>query len=101
MIMVSTQIQPKRILIDVDTQNHFFLDNGPIRVQNPRNVLDNIERVLGWARSKRIRLISTMQIKSNTALCADVLSANGFSLRKPSRISSDGWAGCPFQAASA
>ena len=52
----------KCIVVDVDTQRHFFLDKGIIRVQNHRQVLANIRRVMAWARLKNIRVISTVQI---------------------------------------
>jgi len=56
------KLRPKRIIIDVDTQKHFFLDSGVNCVQNHRCVLSNIRRVIAWARLKNIPMVSTVQI---------------------------------------
>lgn len=58
--------QKKRIIIDVDTQSHFFRDNSSIRVLEYRCVLDNIRRVIAWTRLERICIISTVQISANS-----------------------------------
>lgn len=52
----------KRVIIDVDTQRHFFRARGIVCVQNYRGVLANIRRVVEWARLKNIPMISTVQI---------------------------------------
>lgn len=59
------KLQPKRVIIDVDTQKHFFLDDGVSCVRNHRYVLANIRRVVAWARLKNIRMVSTIQIYSD------------------------------------
>lgn len=61
MIMPVITLRRKRIIIDVDTQKYFFLDNGVSRVRDHRQVLANILRVVAWARLKNIRMISTVQ----------------------------------------
>lgn len=60
MIMPITKVR-KRVIVDVDTQRHFFLNRGIARVQNRRLVLANIRRVVAWARLKNIPMISTVQ----------------------------------------
>lgn len=55
-------LRRKRIIIDVDTQKDFLLANGKSCVRNHRRVLQNIRRVMAWARMKNIRIISTQQI---------------------------------------
>lgn len=61
-------LRRRRIIIDVDTQKDFLLANGKVCVRNHRRVLQNIRRVMAWARAKNIRVISTEQIhdKSDT-----------------------------------
>lgn len=60
----------KRVIVDVDTQTHFFKNSGIVCVQNHRLVLANILRVVNWARLKSIHMISTMQIlPSKYAYC--------------------------------
>jgi len=66
-IMSKILLRQRKIIVDVDTQKHFFLDNGPICVQNYRCVVRNIRRVAAWAQMKHIHMISTLQIPpSNT-----------------------------------
>jgi nicotinamidase-related amidase len=65
MIMPIIKLRPKRIIIDVDTQKHFFLDSGVSCVQNHQGVLANIRRVIAWARLKNIPMVSTVQIYSD------------------------------------
>jgi len=83
MIWFGTKIQKRRVIIDVDTQNHFFLDGGPVCVRDHKDVLDNIKKVLTWARSKHVDLISTMQVSNGSAVYANSFLAGGFSVRKP------------------
>lgn len=61
-------LRRRRIIIDVDTQKDFMLADGKVCVRNHRRVLQNIRRVMAWARVKNIRVISTEQIhdKSDT-----------------------------------
>jgi nicotinamidase-related amidase len=55
-------LRQKRIVIDIDTQRHFFMDNSKTRIFNKNTVLANIRRVMAWTRLKNIRIISTVQI---------------------------------------
>lgn len=55
-------LRRKRIIVDVDTQKHFFKNSGVVCVQNHRRVLANILRVVKWAKLRNIRVISTVQI---------------------------------------
>ena len=50
-----------RVLVDVDTQQDFFLANGAATIRNHRRVLANVRRVTAWARLKNLRMISTAQ----------------------------------------
>jgi nicotinamidase-related amidase len=62
MIMPTIKSRFKRVIIDIDTQRHFFLDSGLVRVLDHQQVLTNIRRTIAWARLKNIRMISTVQI---------------------------------------
>ena len=55
-------LRQKRIVIDIDTQRHFFMDNSKTRIFDKKTVLANIRRVIAWTRLKNIRIISTVQI---------------------------------------
>ncbi|RKY05191.1 MAG: hypothetical protein DRP66_10815 [Planctomycetota bacterium] len=55
-------LRRRRIIIDVDTQKDFMLADGKVCIRNHRRVLQNIRRVMAWARAKNIRVISTEQI---------------------------------------
>ena len=59
MIRPILNLRKKRILIDVDTQQDFFLADGKMCVRNHRRVLANIRRVMAWARREHTRIIST------------------------------------------
>ncbi|MCK5172269.1 MAG: isochorismatase family protein [Planctomycetes bacterium] len=62
MIRPIITLRRKRIIVDVDTQNDFFLAKGQACIRNHRRVLANIRRVIAWARLKNIRMISTAQV---------------------------------------
>lgn len=52
----------KRVIVDVDTQSHFFAAGSIVCVQNAQRVLANIQKVMDWAQLKNIHMISTVQI---------------------------------------
>ncbi|MHC4623218.1 MAG: cysteine hydrolase family protein [Planctomycetota bacterium] len=56
----------KHILIDVDTQKDFFLAKGHACTRNHRRILERIRRVMAWARSKNISIISTCEVHPNS-----------------------------------
>jgi nicotinamidase-related amidase len=62
MIMPVIALARTRIVVDVDTQRHFFTSRGTVCVRNHRQVLANILRVVNWARLKHVRMISTVQV---------------------------------------
>jgi len=55
-------LRRRRIIIDVDTQKDFLLASGNACVRNHRRILQNVRRVMAWARMKNVRVISTKQI---------------------------------------
>lgn len=62
MIRPILNLRKKRILIDVDTQQDFFLADGKMCVRNHRRVLANIRRTMAWSRREHVRVISTVQV---------------------------------------
>ncbi len=62
LIRPTVTLRRRRIIVDVDTQKDFLLADGKACVRNHRRVLQNIRRVMAWARVKNIRVISTEQI---------------------------------------
>jgi nicotinamidase-related amidase len=62
MIMPIARLRRKYVLVDIDTQRHFFGGRGVVCVRNHRLVLANILRVIKWARLNHVRMISTVQV---------------------------------------
>ncbi len=62
MIVPIDKLRQVRFVVDVDTQKHFFLNGSRVCVQNHRQVLKNILRVIHWAHLKNVHIISTVQI---------------------------------------
>ena len=67
MIASKDKLQKVRFVVDVDTQKHFFLNTSKVCVWNHRLVLTNIMRVIRWAHSADIHMISTVQILNGYA----------------------------------
>jgi len=65
MIMPAFKVGRKRVIIDIDTQRHFFTNEGIVRVRNHQETLTNIQRILNWGLRKNISIISTVQIYTN------------------------------------
>ncbi len=73
----------KSVLIDVDTQSHFFDHHSPLCVQNHRRVLANIKRVVSWAQQNHLPMLSTLQVHASHARLARTEEACRLSLHKP------------------
>lgn len=69
--MPTITLRRNRIIVDVDTQRHFFTESGIVCVQNHRQVLANILRVVNWAKLTNIRMISTVQIFTGEHSCCN------------------------------
>lgn len=65
MILQLVRSRRKQVLIDVDTQKDFLLANGKLCIRNHRRVLGHIRRVMAWARTKGIPIISLAEIHPN------------------------------------
>ena len=65
--MISTLIRTRRkqILIDIDTQKDYLLADGKACIRNHRRVLAHIRRIMAWARSEHIPIISTAEVYPN------------------------------------
>jgi len=77
MILQLVKSRRKQILIDIDTQKDFLLAKGKACIRNHRRVLAHIRRVMAWARSQHIPIISTAEVypsnngENNIGYCID------------------------------
>ena len=73
MIRQLIKTRRKQILIDVNTQKDFFLDDGKVRVGNRRRILIHIRRMMAMARAKKIPVISLSEVhpNNNGGYCVD------------------------------
>jgi nicotinamidase-related amidase len=73
MIRQLIKTRRKRVLIDINTQKDFFLDEGRARVGNRRRILSHIRRVMAFARLKKIPVISISEVhpENNGGHCVD------------------------------
>jgi nicotinamidase-related amidase len=62
MIMPIISLNQKRVVIDIDTQRHFFTSGSTVCVRDHRRVLANILRVVNWARHENVGIYSTVQL---------------------------------------
>ncbi len=61
MILKNTACK-SRILLDVDTQRHFFQKDSNVCIRNPERIRNNIQRVLTWAWDHHVTVLSTVQL---------------------------------------
>jgi nicotinamidase-related amidase len=66
----------KAVLLDINTQRDFLLAGGKACIRNHRRVLSHIRRVMAWARSKDIPVVSTCEVhpNNNSPPMADVVN---------------------------
>ncbi len=62
MILQLVRSRRKQIIIDIDTQKDFLLAGGKACIRNHRRVLEHIRRVMAWARSQHVPIISTAEV---------------------------------------
>ena len=65
MILQLVKSRRKQILVDIDTQKDFLLARGKACIRNHRRVLVHIRRVMAWARSQHVPIISTAEVYPN------------------------------------
>ena len=62
MILQLVKSRRKQILIDIDTHKDFLLAQGKACIRNHRRVLAHIRRMMAWARSQHVPIISTAEV---------------------------------------
>ena len=62
MILQLVKSRRRQILLDIDTQKDFLLADGKACIRNHRRVLAHIRRVMAWARTQNIPIISTAEV---------------------------------------
>lgn len=62
MIRQLIKTRRKQVIIDVNTQKDFFLDDGKTRVGNRRRILIHIRRIIAMARIRHIPVISISEV---------------------------------------
>jgi nicotinamidase-related amidase len=65
MILPLVKSRRKYIIVDIDTQKDFLLADGKACIRNHRRVLAHIRRVMAWARTQNIPIISTAEVHPN------------------------------------
>ena len=55
----------RHIIVDINTQRDFFLAGGNACIRNRRRVLACIRRMMAWARSRNVPVISTCEVYPN------------------------------------
>ncbi len=65
MILQLVRSRRRQVLIDINTQRDFLLADGKVCIRNHRRVLAHIRRVMAWARSNNIPIISTCEVHPN------------------------------------
>ena len=77
MILQLVRTKRKQIIVDIDTQRDFLLASGKACIGNHRRVLTHIRRVMAWARSRNVPIISTAEVhpdhngNGNNGYCID------------------------------
>jgi len=73
MIRQLMKTRRRQVLIDINTQKDFFLDDGRARVGNRRRVLSHIRRIMAFARARKIPVISISEVhpENNGGYCVD------------------------------
>jgi len=65
MILQLVRSRRRQIIVDIDTQKDFLLAEGKACIRNHRRVLAHIRRIMAWARSHHIPVISTAEVYPN------------------------------------
>ncbi|MBN2020281.1 MAG: cysteine hydrolase [Sedimentisphaerales bacterium] len=75
MIRQLIKTRRRQVIIDINTQKDFFLDDGKARVGNRRRILIHIRRMIALARVKKIPVISINEVhpdnNGGTMFCID------------------------------
>jgi nicotinamidase-related amidase len=77
MMLQMVRAKRRQVLVDINTQRDFFLADGVVCIRNHRRVLSHVRRLMAWARSRDIPIISTCEVypdhngQSDPAYCID------------------------------
>jgi nicotinamidase-related amidase len=66
MMLQMVRAKRRQVLVDVNTQRDFFLADGTVCIRNHRRVLAHVRRLMAWARSRDISVISTCEVYPDT-----------------------------------
>jgi len=61
------KLRRRKVIVDVDTQMHFFRNDSFSCIQNHHCILSNIQQIMKWSQANNVPTISTIQIHSKTA----------------------------------
>lgn len=62
MMLQMVRAKRRQVLVDINTQRDFFLADGIVCIRNHRRVLAHIRRLMAWARTRDIPVISTCEV---------------------------------------
>jgi nicotinamidase-related amidase len=62
MMLQMVRAKRRQVLVDINTQRDFLLADGSACIRNHRRVLAHIRRVMAWARTRDIPIISTCEV---------------------------------------
>ena len=62
MILQLSRARRRRILVDINTQRDCLLADGKACIRNHRRILAHIRRVMAWARSSNVQVISVAEV---------------------------------------
>lgn len=62
MMLQMVRAKRRQVLVDINTQRDFFLADGVVCIRNHRRVLAHVRRLMAWARSRDIPIISTCEV---------------------------------------
>ncbi|MHC4110349.1 MAG: cysteine hydrolase family protein [Planctomycetota bacterium] len=66
MILQLVRAKRRRILVDINTQRDFLLAEGNACIRNHRRVLSHIRRMMAWARTNNVPVISIAAVYPDT-----------------------------------
>lgn len=65
MILQMVRARRRQVLVDINTQRDFLLAGGDACIRNHRRVLGHIRRMMAWARTNEVPIISTCEVVTN------------------------------------
>jgi len=78
MILQMVRARRRQVLVDINTQRDFLLANGNACIRNHRRVLGHIRRMMAWARTNEVPIISTCEVSANGNSRIAYDNGNGF-----------------------